>query len=106
MLADRLNILTERNRFKFRALIKGGKPHRFDGAFDGKSMQAASIKGPLADAGYSVFVQRCGYGDDVGAIVCWINRAKKFCDGYSFTVFIFLIGIPVNAFVIVGFMYS
>ena len=40
--------------------------------------------------------------DDVGAIVCWINRAKKFCDGYSFTVFIFLIGIPVNAFVIVG----
>ena len=50
----------------------------------------------FSQTGYRVAVQLCGYFDVVGAIVCWINRSTKFCDG-CITVCIYRIGILVIA---------
>ena len=79
----RLNILTERKRFKMNALEKGFLADGSDALWNGDLLQSrATSKGIIADSSYRESAKICGYGDVVGAI----NKGTKFCDGCS-TVF-------------------
>ena len=83
------------------ANIKGRIADGSNALWNGDLLQISAFpKGRIADGGYSVAVQLCGYVDVVEA-ACWFHRAKKFCDG-CITVCIYRIGILVNAIGIAG----
>ena len=63
------------------ALPKGLSVDGSDALWNGDTPHMIGIiKGTIADAGYNVAAQLCGYVDVVGADV---NRFNKLCDGCS-----------------------